>query len=447
MKKYITILCVIIAAVMFSGCGIYGKYKRPSYVTAEKLYGTDVVENADSVTLATLSWREIFTDPQLQLLIDSGLSRNADLQSLDWAVKQAEAGYRASKLAFIPGFTFAPQGGYNITDNAPGWGFAIPVAMDWELDLFGKQLNQKRKAGAALKMTKEVRQAAQTQIVATIASLYYQLLALDGQLAVTDSAATKWRETVRVMRLMKEAGIMNEVSVSQTEATCYAVEAGVMDLRKAIRDVENLLCLLLKQSPQPIARGEISQQVLPAELQVGVSAQLLANRPDVRQAEYNLEQYFYGVRHARSMFYPSIRIDASVLYADSFIPALIGQLAQPIFAHGGLKANLDIVKAQYEQALLAFEQKLLEAGGEVNDALRQCENARAKRGVRTQQVEALQNAMRYTELTMTNGHTTYLDIIYAQQSLLDAQTLQINDWLEEAQGVVHLYQALGGGVK
>lgn len=441
-----TIVIAMVAAVMFSGCGIYNKYSRPE-VRTEHLYGSDVQEDSDSSTLATLSWREIFTDPQLQALIDTGLARNTDLQSLDLAVRQAEAGYRASKLAFVPGFTFVPQGGYNISESAPGWGYAIPVAMDWEIDLFGKQLNQKRKAGAALRMTQDVREAAQTQIVATIASLYYQLLMLDGQLAVTDSAARKWRETVHVMQLMKEAGMMNETSVSQTEATCFAVEAGVLDLGRAIRDVENALCQILKQSPQPIARGRIERQVLPAQLQVGVPAQLLANRPDVRQAEHNLEQYFYGVQHARSMFYPSVHIDASVAYAHAFIPSLIGQLVQPIFAHGGLKANLDIAKAQYEQALLQYEQKLLDAGAEVNNALRQCVTAREKREKRLRQVEALQGAMVQTQSLMTNGHVTYLDIIYAQQSLLDAQTAQLNDWLEEAQGVVKLYQALGGGVR
>ena len=384
-----------IATVMFSGCGIYGKYSRPEVQTAN-LYGSDVRENADSATLATLSWREIFTDPQLQALIDTGLARNTDLHSLDLAVRQAEAGYRASKLAFVPGFTFVPQGGYNISDNAPGWGYAIPVAMDWELDLFGKQLNQKRKAGAALRMTQDVREAAQTQIVATIASLYYQLLMLDEQRAVTDSAARKWRETVRVMRQMKEAGMMDEVSVSQSEATCFAVESSVFDIQKAIRSVENALCLILKQTPHSIPRSNVDRQVLPAELKVGVSAQLLANRPDVRQAEHELEQYFYGVQHARSMFYPSIRIDASVTYAHAFIPSLIGQLVQPIFAHGGLKANLDIVKAQYEQALLAFEQKLLQAGSDVNEALVQCQTARTKHEKRAQQVDALQRAMNFS---------------------------------------------------
>ena len=180
---------------------------------------------------------------------------------------------------------------------------------------------------------------------------------------------------------------------------------------------------------------------------MGVSSQLLANRPDVREAERNLEQYFYGVQYARSMFYPSLRIDATALYAGAFVPSLVGQLVQPLFAHGGIKAGLDIAKAQYEQALLEFEQKMLQAGSEVSEALRQTCNARTKREKRRSQVEALRRAADYTRLTMTNGTTTYLDIIYAEQSLLDAQRLQFGDWLEEAEGVVRLYQALGGGVK
>ena len=441
------ILYFFVIAIVLSSCGIYGKYSRPDTVTGENLYGADVTENSDSMTLATLSYKEIFTDRQLQSLISQAIECNSDLRSLEYAIKQAQAGYTASKLAFVPGFTFAPQGGYNISETSHGWGYAIPIAMDWEIDIFGKLLNQKRQAGAAVKMTEDIKEAAQTQIVATVASLYFQLLMLDEQLLLTDSTARKWRETVQVMQLMKDAGMMNEVSVSQTEATCFAIEAGVLDIKKAIRNVENALCLILKQTPQPIARGTMQEQVLPEELQVGVSAQLLANRPDVRQAEHNLEQYFYGVQHARSMFYPSIRIDASAAFAGAFVPSLIGSLVQPIFAHGGIKANYDISKAQYEQALLQFEQKMLEAGSEVNNALLQCRTAALKRELRTEQIESLENAAKHTQSLMTNGSTTYLEVIYAQQSLLDAQTQQLQDRLEEAQGVVKLYQALGGGVK
>ncbi|MBR1807760.1 MAG: TolC family protein [Paludibacteraceae bacterium] len=443
MKKTIYFLL----AIMLSSCGIYGKYSRPEQISGKGLYGIGVTENSDSATLASLSYKEIFTDPLLQNLIATALERNSDLRSLEYTVRQAEAGYKASKLAFVPGFTFAPKGGFNISETAQGWGYAIPVAMDWEIDLFGKMLNQKRKAGAALLMTQDIREAAQTQIVATVASLYFQLLMLDQQLLVTDSTALKWQETVRVMDLMKEAGMMNEVSVAQTQATCYAIQAGVLELQKAIRNVENALCLILKQTPQHIERSTMQSQVLPEQLQVGVSAQLLSNRPDVRQAEHNLEQYFYGVQHARSIFFPSIKIDASAAFAGAFIPSLIGSLVQPIFAHGGIKANLDISKAQYEQALLQFEQKMLEAGSDVNNALLQCQTARQKREQRTLQVEALTKAMEHTLSLMNNGSTTYLEVIYAQQALLDAQTSQLEDWLDEAQGVVKLYQSLGGGVK
>lgn len=433
--------------MLLSSCGIYNKYSRPEGITGEGLYGAGVVENQDSATLATLSYRQLFQDPLLQDLIDTALCRNADLKSLEQVVRQAQAGYKASKLAFVPGFTLAPKGGYNISETSQGWGYVLPVAMDWEIDIFGKLLNQKRKAGAALKMTEDARDAAQTQIVATVASLYFQLLMLDEQLLLTDSTAQKWRETVRVMSLMKEAGMMNEVSVSQTEATCYAIEAGVLDLKKAIRNTENALCLILRQAPQPIVRGTLGGQQFPEELQVGVSAQLLQFRPDVRQAERNLEQYFYGVQYARSMFYPSIKIDASAAFAGAFIPSLVGSLVQPLFAHGGIKANLEIAKAQYEQALLQFEQKMLEAGADVNNALLQCETARERHAVHVLQQESLARAMEQTEALMTNGSTTYLEVIYAQQSLLDAQTATLQDWLDEAQGIVRLYQSLGGGTK
>ncbi len=452
MKK---ILIILACAVGLSACGIYNKYERPAEITGEHLYGTDITENADSATLATLSWKELFTDPHLQTLIAQALEQNADLQSLELAIQQAEAGYRISKLAYVPGFAFAPQGGYN-ANNIPGWSYALPIAMDWEFDIFGRLTNQKRKAKAALLMTHDVQQAAQTQIVATVASLYYQLLSMDAQLLLTDSTARKWRETVRVMQLMKEAGMMNEVSVAQTEATCFAIEAGLLDLRRGIRDVENALCVILKQSPQSIERSNYlyplwtkgeGRKANGLDLAVGVSMQLLANRPDVRQAERNLEQYFYNVNYARSQFYPSIKISGSVMWGGglNFIHSLLGGLAQPLFAHGAIKGNLDIAKAQYQQALLAFEQKLIEAGTEVNDALRQCLTAREKQTLRTEQIASLEKAMLHTESLMTNGHTTYLEVIYSQQSLLDAQTQQIADWLEESQSLIRLYQSLGGG--
>ena len=229
MKKTI-ILAALGSTLLFAGCGIYGKYSRSEGIGCDGLYGVDIDEAADSATLATLPWRQLFTDTYLQRLIDTALERNTDLKSLDLVVRQAEAAYRTSKLGFVPGLTFAPKGGYNISDNSPGWGYAIPLALDWEIDIFGKQLNQKRRAGAAVKMMQEARAAAQTQIVATVAVLYYRLLTLDAQAAVTDSAAVKWHETVRVMRLMKGGGMTTEVSVSQSEATMYAVEAGAIDI-------------------------------------------------------------------------------------------------------------------------------------------------------------------------------------------------------------------------
>ncbi len=443
MKKIFVISGLLL---LLNGCGIYQKYERPDTITSNGLYGTDVTENSGSTTLATLSWQEIFTDSLLQNLIDTVLVRNADLQSMEYTVEQAKTSYRMSKLGYVPGFSFSPQGGYNIND-IPGWSYSIPVVMDWEIDIFGRLTTQKRKAKAQLLMTEDMQQATRTQLIANTASLYYQLLALDAQLQLTDSTARTWREIIRVMQRLKEAGMMNEVSVTQSEATCYATEAEVLELQKKIRETENALCLLLKQPPHSIARGSMQEQVLPEQLSVGVSAQLLSNRPDVRQAERNLEVYYYGVANARAQFYPSLSISGSLLWNGSIMETLLGSLVQPIFQHGTNKGNLDIAKAQYEQALIAFEQQLVKAGSEVNDALRQCLTARQKKRLRGAQVEALQRAMDHTQQLMTHGSTTYLEVIYTQQSLLDAQISQITDWQEEAEGVIKLYQALGGGAQ
>lgn len=444
MKK---ILIICFATIILNSCSIYTKYSRPEDISAEKLFGETVQENTDSVTIATLLWKELFTDTQLQALIETGLTQNTNLASAEQTIKQAQAAYKASKLAFVPGFTFVPQGGYdyNLSASSGVLNYSVPIVMDWELDIFGKMYNTKRKCAANLAMAYDYRQAVQTQVVANIANFYYQLLMLDEQLVVMEKTAIKWKETLRIMKAMKEAGMQNEASVSQTAATCYAIDVSVLEVKKAILNVENALCVLLRQTPHTIARGKLSIQTFPEELKVGVSAQLLANRPDVRQAEHNLEQTFYGVNYARASFYPSVKISASALWNGNFLLSALASLTQPIFAHGGLKAQLEAAKGEFEKAKLAFSQQLIQAGSEVNDALLQCQTARDKHILRQQQIEFLQTAVNSTQSLMTYGSTTYLDVIYAQQALLEAEISVLSDWLEEATGIVALYQALGGG--
>ena len=388
MKK----ILIICAAAALTGCGIYKPYTRPEVTTAG-LYGT--AETADSTTLGDIRWQEMFTDPQLQALIALALENNTDLQSAGWRVKEAEATLKSARLAYLPSFNFAPQGSMSSFDWAtPGKTYSIPVTASWQIDIFNGLTNAKRKSKALYLQSKEYEQAVKTQLISGIANLYYTLLMLDGQYEVTEQTAGKWRESVRTMRALKEAGMANEAAVAQYEGNCLAIEASLHDLEYQIRQAENSLCSMLAEGPHPIERGRLERQQLPDDLTVGIPVQMLSNRPDIRSAEYSLMQSYYDTSESRSALYPSITLNA---------------------------------------------------GAEVNNALTQCQSARAKTDLRTQQIEALERAVESTELLMKHGSTTYLEVLTAQQSLLSAQLNQIADRFDEIQGIVNLYQALGGG--
>lgn len=450
MKK---ILIICLAAAM-TGCGIYKPYSRPESIETDGLYGT--AETADSTTIGDITWQEMFSDPQLQALIAQALENNTDLQSAQWRVKEAEATLKSARLAYLPSFNFAPQGSISSFDNANTTKtYSIPVTASWQIDIFGGITNAKRKAKALYLQSREYEQAVKTQLIASVANLYYTLLMLDSQYEVTGETARKWEETVRTMRAMKDAGMTNEAGVAQYEGSYYAIEASLHDLEYSIREAENSLCSVLGLAPQEITRGSLDNQQLPQELAVGVPVQMLSNRPDVRNAEYSLMQSFYATNAARSALYPSITLSGSAggtnnagikeMNPGKLLLSAAGSLLQPIFNAGANRANLKIAKAQQEEAKLSFRQTLLNAGAEVNNALTQCQSARAKTDLRAKQIEALTRAVESTELLMEHSSTTYLEVLTAQQSLLSAQLSQITDRFDEIQGIVNLYQALGGG--
>ena len=419
MKK---ILIVCLAAAMTS-CGIYKNYQRPDVVT-DGLYGT--AETADSTTLGDISWQEMFTDPQLQALIDLALTNNTDLQSAQWRVKEAEATLKSARLAYLPSFNFAPQGTISSFDNgAASKTYSIPVTASWQIDIFGGLTNAKRKAKALYLQSREYQQAVRTQLIASVANLYYTLLMLDSQYEVTKETAAKWEESVRTMREMKAAGMTNEAGVAQYEGSYYGIVASLNDIEYSIRETENSLCSVLGEVPHEIVRGRLDEQQLPDNLAVGVPVQMLSNRPDIRQAEYSLMQSFYATNAARSALYPSITLSGSAGWTNNagvitnpgkLLLSAAGSLLQPIFNANANRANL-----------------------------KQCQTARAKTDLRIKQIEAMERAVESTELLMQHSSTTYLEVLTAQQSLLSAQLSQIADQFDEIQGVVNLYQALGGG--
>ena len=449
MKK---ILIICLAAAMTS-CGIYKNYSRPE-VQTDGLYGT--AETADTTTIGDISWQEMFSDPCLRTLIGRALENNTDLQSAQWRVKEAEATLKSARLAYLPSFNFAPQGSISSFDNSPATKtYSIPVTASWQIDIFGGLTNAKRRAKALYLQSQEYEQAVKTQLIASVANLYYTLLMLDSQYEVTGQTAEKWEESIRTMRALKEAGMTNEAGVAQYEGSYYAIVASLRDIEYSIREAENSLCSILAETPHEIERGRLDQQELPMDLAVGVPVQMLSNRPDVRSAEYSLMQSFYATNAARSALYPSITLSGSAGWTNSagsmivnpgkLLLSAAGSLLQPIFNAGANRANLKMAKAQQEEAKLSFQQTLLNAGAEVNNALTQSQMARAKTDVRAKQIEAMERAVVSTELLMQHSSTTYIEVLTAQQALLSAQLSQIADSFDEIQGIGNHYQALGGG--
>lgn len=449
------ILIITVAAFTLNSCGIYTKYK-PAADVPDGLYGEEVAVSDSADNFGNLGWREVFTDPYLRHLIERGLQNNTDLQSAQWRVKEAEATLMSAKLAFLPSFALAPQGVVSSFDGGKATQtYSVPVTASWELDIFGRMRNAKLQAKALLEQSHDYRQAVQTQLVSSIANVYYTLLMLDEQLAISERTQHSWKETVDATRALMNAGLANEAAVSQMEAVYYNISTSILSLKEQINQTENSLSLLLAESPGRIERGKLKGQSLPEHLAVGIPVQLLANRPDVRRAEHSLESAFYATNQARSAFYPSVVLSGSAGWTNSaggmivnpgeFLATAVGALTQPLFNRGANIARLKIAKAQQEEARLSFRQALLNAGSEVNDALVKYQTARDKAGLFEQQIASLERAYESTSLTMQYGNTTYLEVLTAQQSLLNAQLTQVTNRFTEIQGVINLYQALGGG--
>lgn len=455
----IKLITLSVSCLLLSSCGIYTTYERPSDINTDGLYGQDLNEEAvavDTASIASLSWRELFTDSHLQMLIEHALQSNTDLLSAQQRIKEAEATLSSAKLAYLPSFMLTPQGGVSSFDKSKGsWTYTGIASASWEIDIFGKLTNAKRRSKALYLQSLEYEQAVSTSLIANVANLYYTLLMLDEQYRISEETAVNWRESVRAMRAMMAAGMTNEASVSQSEANCRQVEASLLDLKQQIKEVENSLSILLGEVPGGIERGHLAGQDFPEDLTVGVPLQLLSRRPDVKSAELSLVSAFYSTNAARSAFYPSITLSGTAGWTNSagnmiinpgkLLLSAVGALTQPLFNKGLNIAQLKIAKAQQEEAKLAFQQALLNAGSEVNNALTQVQTARGKTELRTGQIISLENAVRSTQLLMQHGTSTYLEVLTAQQSLLSAQLTQVADRFDEIQGIINLYQALGGG--
>lgn len=456
--KYITLPAVaVITTALLSGCGLYKKFEMPEETQLQKEYVEAVNAPVDSAAFGNLQWQEVFTDPVLADLINRALENNVDLKNAKLNIDIAHANMRGARMSFFPSLALTPTGGASSVSNGKltGWNYTIPLTASWEVDVFGKLLNNKRSAESAHRQAQEFTQAVRSQIIGGVANCYYTIAILEAQLQLSRETAAIWAENVQAMKDYKLAGRTNEAAVVQSQANYLSILASITDLESALAQANNTMSLLLNEMPQTWEISPEARLNAPAIFRDGVPMRELAARPDVRVAEENLAQAYYATNMARAAFYPGLTITANYGFTNSFgsiiknpgdwIASLAGSLVAPIFSRGQNYARLEASKASQKQALNTFEYTILSASAEVSNALTAYDNNNEKALYLVEQVDNLEKSVEYTKALFDSAGSSYLEILTAQSSLLSAQMSQLNCELAKAQSVINLYQSLGGG--
>ncbi len=453
------IAAAVLSISMLGSCGLYKKFEMPTEESALAAdYAKAVSQGVDSAAFGNLKWEQVFTDPMLADLINQALVNNTNLQNAKLNVDMAQAQLKGAKLAYFPSVALAPNGaGASYSGNAFSWSYQLPLSVSWEVDIFGKLLNSKRGAQAAVLQSEAYVQAVRSQIVGGVAACYYSIAALENQLTLSRSTAEIWKENVQVMKDLKLAGRVNESAVVQSEAQYYSILASITDLEVGLVQANNTMSLLLNVMPQKWNVSPDATLTAPEMLRDAIPMRELAARPDVRAAEQTLASAYYATNSARAAFYPGLNITANggftnllgsmIVNPGDWFVQLAGSLTAPLFSRGANIARLEAAKAQQKQAMNSFEYALLSASAEVSDAMTVYEKSTEKQILLQSQIENLEKSVEITKELLSLGgyNTTYLEVLTAQQSLLGAQISKINSELSRAQAVINLYQSLGGG--
>nr|WP_311147889.1 efflux transporter outer membrane subunit [Prevotella pallens] len=458
--KIRNIIILGLAILSLTGCkSLYGTYKRPEVKTdglvRDPINDQTTLEGAND--FGQLPWRDVFTDPNLQAIIEKTLTNNPDLLNAALNIDIAEQQLGAAKLAFLPSLAFAPQGtithfGSHVEATKS---YTLPIASSWEIDLFGNLRNAKKAAQMAMIQMQDYKVAVQTKLICNVANLYYTLLMLDRQNKIVTDMATLTKSTWDMMQLQMDYGRARSTSVQSAQSAYYGVQARATDIKKQTREVENSLSLLMGEPVHSIARGTLDNQKLPSNFSGGIGVEILSNRADVHANEMALAKCFYNVNQARARFYPSLSITASGGWSNGngmVNPAkllfnAIGKLTQPIFMQGKLRAGLRVAEDQYKIAYNKWQNSVLTAGSEVSNALVAYNAAEEKDVLYTKQIEILKKNVEQTQMLYNQSSSSYLEVITAQQNLLNAEISQVQDQFSKLQAIVNLYYALGGGSK
>lgn len=463
MKRY-NFLIIGLAAVTLTGCkSLYGKYERPAVNTSglirDAVNDNDTLAVTDTTSFANIPWRSVFTDPQLQTLIEKTLANNPDLLNAALNIDMAEAQLKVAKLAFLPGITFTPQGTISTWDGQKAnKTYSLPVNASWDANLFGSLTAAKRSVQVSMLQMKDYQVAVQTKLIANVANMYYTLLMLDKQLQIVTDMEKLTKDTWGIMKVqLQTVKGVRSTAVQSAESNYLSVQTQKEDIKRQIRETENSLSLVMGEQAHAISRSTLDAQSLPTTFSTGVGVQLLSNRADVHANEMALANCFYNIEVARSRFYPSLTISASGAYTNSggmgitnpgkILLSAVGSLTQPIFMKGQLRAGLRVAEDQYKQALNTWQSSVLSAGSEVSNALVLYNASDAKSKLEQKRIAVLKKNVEDTRNLMASAGSTYLEVITAQSNLLNAQLNQVQDDFSKMQAVVNLYYALGGGAK
>lgn len=463
MKRY-NFLIIGLAAVTLTGCkSLYGKYERPAVNTSglirDAVNDNDTLAVTDTTSFANIPWRSVFTDPQLQTLIEKTLANNPDLLNAALNIDMAEAQLKVAKLAFLPGITFTPQGTISTWDGQKAnKTYSLPVNASWDANLFGSLTAAKRSTQVSMLQMKDYQVAVQTKLIANVANMYYTLLMLDKQLQIVTDMEKLTKDTWDIMKVqLQTVRGVRSTAVQSAESNYLSVQTQKEDIKRQIRETENSLSLVMGEQAHAISRSTLDAQSLPTTFSTGVGVQLLSNRADVHANEMALANCFYNIEVARSRFYPSLTISASGAYTNSggmgitnpgkILLSAVGSLTQPIFMKGQLRAGLRVAEDQYKQSLNTWQSSVLSAGSEVSNALVLYNASDAKSKLEQKRIAVLKKNVEDTRNLMASAGSTYLEVITAQSNLLNAQLNQVQDDFSKMQAVVNLYYALGGGAK
>lgn len=462
MKKQQIIKSVLLVAVSFlmQSCFVAKNYEAPKVAT-ENLYRTEQV--IDSSSIAMVSWDKLFSDAHLQGYIKEGLQNNLDMQIALQNMSAAEAMMKQGKAGYFPTLGLNTTWTHQETSENSQFGrlfssidqYELSGKLSWEADIWGKIRSNKRASVAQYLQTEAAKQAVQTELIANIASLYYQILATDSQIKVVTKTIENRNKSVEVIKALKESGSVNEVAVQQTEAQQYATEIILKDLQYNLKVLENSFSQLLGKPSASVVRSTFEEQQMEADVKTGLPAYLLSKRPDVVAAELNFRNTFELTNVARSYFYPSLTLNAtgglqSLELKDwfstkSIFANVITGLAQPIFNQRQNKTRLEVAKANQQKAYFQYEKALLVAGKEVSDALASYENESDKLTIRKKQLDALNNAANYSDELLQYGLVNYLEVLTAKDNALNTEINYIDNKYKQMNAVIKLYKALGGG--